>query len=168
MPSPAQVGVILAEVARIRPELAAFFGCLYYAALRPEEAVALRRDDLILPALPLALEVGVLAEPAERLGQFQPRAHRFGVAAHRLGPEPGRFGHRGQRPGVPLPPRPGQVVAARADGGRRAPGHRLRGSLDRMRWRRERRGDAGDAQLDSGLSRRLTTAALAAGRCLTG
>jgi integrase len=42
--------VILAEVARIRPELEAFFGCLYYAALRPEEAVALRRDDLILPA----------------------------------------------------------------------------------------------------------------------
>ena len=42
--------MILAEVARIRPELAAFFGCLYYAALRPEEAVALRRDDLILPA----------------------------------------------------------------------------------------------------------------------
>ena len=50
VPSAAQVGVILAEVARIRPELAAFFGCLYYAALRPEEAVALRRDDLILPA----------------------------------------------------------------------------------------------------------------------
>ena len=50
VPSPAQVGVILAGVACIRPELAAFFGCLYYAALRPEEAVALRRDDLILPA----------------------------------------------------------------------------------------------------------------------
>jgi integrase len=50
VPSPAQVGTILAEVTRIRPELAAFFGCLYYAALRPEEAVALRRDDLILPA----------------------------------------------------------------------------------------------------------------------
>ena len=50
VPSPAQVGVILAEVARIRPELGAFFGCLYYAALRPEEAVALRRADLILPA----------------------------------------------------------------------------------------------------------------------
>jgi len=48
--SPAQVRAILAEVSRIRPELAAFFGCLYYAALRPEEAVALRRDDLILPA----------------------------------------------------------------------------------------------------------------------
>jgi integrase len=50
VPSPAQVRAILAQVARIRPELAAFFGCLYYAALRPEEAVALRRDDLVLPA----------------------------------------------------------------------------------------------------------------------
>ena len=45
---PAQVQAILAQVDRIRPELAAFFGCLYYAALRPEEAVALRRDDLLL------------------------------------------------------------------------------------------------------------------------
>jgi len=42
VPSPAQVRVILAEVSRLRPELTAFFGCLYYAALRPEEAVALR------------------------------------------------------------------------------------------------------------------------------
>lgn len=50
VPSPAQVRAILTQVVRIRPELAAFFGCLYYAALRPEEAVALRRDDLILPA----------------------------------------------------------------------------------------------------------------------
>ena len=48
--SPTQVRAILAEVARLRPELTAFFGCLYYAALRPEEAVALRRADLILPA----------------------------------------------------------------------------------------------------------------------
>ena len=50
MASPAQVQAILAAVARIRPELAAFFGCLYYAALRPEEAVALRRADCHLPA----------------------------------------------------------------------------------------------------------------------
>jgi len=48
--SPAQVWAILAHVVRARPELAAFFGCLYYAALRPEEAVALRRDKLLLPA----------------------------------------------------------------------------------------------------------------------
>ena len=48
--SPAQVRAILAQVMCARPELAAFFGCLYYAALCPEEAVALRRKDLILPA----------------------------------------------------------------------------------------------------------------------
>ena len=48
--SPAQVRAILAQVGCVRPELAAFFGCLYYAALRPEEAVTLRRADLILPA----------------------------------------------------------------------------------------------------------------------
>jgi integrase len=47
--SPAQVQTILDSIHRTRPELAAFFGCLYYAALRPEEAVALHRDDLTLP-----------------------------------------------------------------------------------------------------------------------
>src|SRR6266700_1131409 len=47
--SPAQVHAILAGVTRIRPELTAFFACLYYAALRPEEAVALRSRDLVLP-----------------------------------------------------------------------------------------------------------------------
>src|SRR5450631_1139751 len=44
------VDAILTQVTRIRPELTAFFGCLYYAARRPEEAVALRRDSLTLPA----------------------------------------------------------------------------------------------------------------------
>jgi len=47
--SPAQVGAILAQVNSTRPELTAFFGCLYHAALRPAEAVALRGEDLILP-----------------------------------------------------------------------------------------------------------------------
>lgn len=47
--SPSQVRTILANVARLRPELTAFFGYLYYAALRPEEAVALRRANLVLP-----------------------------------------------------------------------------------------------------------------------
>ena len=36
-------------MARIRPDLAAFFGCLYYAALRPEEAIALRAADCYFP-----------------------------------------------------------------------------------------------------------------------
>jgi integrase len=48
--SPTQIRAILAQVVFVRPDLVAFFGCLYYAALRPEEAVALRRSDLILPA----------------------------------------------------------------------------------------------------------------------
>jgi integrase len=47
--SPDQVAALLDAVARTRPELAAFFGCLYYAALRPEEAVALRLADCQLP-----------------------------------------------------------------------------------------------------------------------
>ena len=47
--TPAEVQAILAEVTRIRPELTAFFGCLYYAALRPAEAVALRADSCDLP-----------------------------------------------------------------------------------------------------------------------
>ena len=48
--SPAQAEALLAAVARIRPSLAAFFGCLYYGALRPEEAVALRLGDCYLPS----------------------------------------------------------------------------------------------------------------------
>jgi integrase len=47
--SPAQVSALLDALSRTRPELAAFFGCLYYAALRPEEAVALRLADCHLP-----------------------------------------------------------------------------------------------------------------------
>ena len=43
--SPAEVQAILAEITKVRPELTAFFGCLYYAALRPAEAVALRADS---------------------------------------------------------------------------------------------------------------------------
>ncbi len=48
--SPAQVSALLEAVARNQPELTAFFGCLYYAALRPEEAVALRLADCDLPS----------------------------------------------------------------------------------------------------------------------
>jgi integrase len=49
VPCHGQVQAVLAQVSRIRPELTAFFGCLYYAALRPEEAVVLRRADCHLP-----------------------------------------------------------------------------------------------------------------------
>jgi hypothetical protein len=47
--SPARVSALPYAVARTRPERTAFFGCLYYAALRPEEAVALRYANCQLP-----------------------------------------------------------------------------------------------------------------------
>ena len=46
--TPAEVQAILAEVTTIRPELTAFLGCLYYAALRPAEAAALCADSCTL------------------------------------------------------------------------------------------------------------------------
>lgn len=48
--SPAQVRQLLAATAAQRPELAAFFACLYYAFLRPAEAAALALGCCGLPA----------------------------------------------------------------------------------------------------------------------
>ena len=51
--SPAQVRSLLAAVRSLGDRgahLEAFYGCLYYAALRPSEAVMLRQADLHLPA----------------------------------------------------------------------------------------------------------------------
>jgi integrase len=50
--SPAQARSLLAAVRGLSgrgQHLEAFFGCLYYAALRPSEAVMLREGDLYLP-----------------------------------------------------------------------------------------------------------------------
>jgi integrase len=44
---PRQVRQLLAAVEQLRPELAAFFGCLYYASMRPGEAVSLRKADCV-------------------------------------------------------------------------------------------------------------------------
>lgn len=50
-----ETGQALLEAVRAqRPSglrLVAFFGVLYYAGLRPEEAVNLRKDDVMLPPL---------------------------------------------------------------------------------------------------------------------
>ena len=74
--SPEQVSAMLDAVSRTRPELTAFFGCLYYAALRPEEAVALRTSDCHLPTS------GVGHAPA-RFGCAQDR-RRMDQRRHRL------------------------------------------------------------------------------------
>lgn len=51
--NPVQVSVLLDAVGKLEgigPRLVAFFACLYYAALRPSEAAALRKQDCYLPA----------------------------------------------------------------------------------------------------------------------
>jgi len=52
VPNPMQARTLLEAVAtqpRSGPRLVAFFGCLYYAAMRPEEAVGLTKANLALP-----------------------------------------------------------------------------------------------------------------------
>ncbi|MFD7015802.1 hypothetical protein [Streptomyces sp. NPDC059928] len=52
VPNPAQVARLLAAVAQQRgrgPHLEAFFGCMYYAAMRPAEVIHLRLDQCHLP-----------------------------------------------------------------------------------------------------------------------
>jgi integrase len=51
--NPLQARTLLAAVkfqGRSGPRLIAFFGVMYFAALRPEEAVNLQVDDLVLPS----------------------------------------------------------------------------------------------------------------------
>lgn len=47
--NPDQAGALLAAIRQVRPELEAFFACLYYAGLRPAEARGLTQDNLTLP-----------------------------------------------------------------------------------------------------------------------
>lgn len=52
VPNPVQARTLLnavREYGRIGPRLVAFFACLYFAGLRPEEAVALKKENLSLP-----------------------------------------------------------------------------------------------------------------------
>ncbi len=51
MINPQQARALLDAVAAQRSgrRLVAFFGCMYYSALRPSEALALRLEDLVLP-----------------------------------------------------------------------------------------------------------------------
>ena len=131
--SPGQVDAIFKQVARIRPELTAFFGCPYYAALRPEEAVALRRDGLILPAsgwgqltLTAALPRSArLDRQRHRTRTSRPKApprrrhqNRSHPAAASLPPPlaPAGTRHRARRAAVPrCPRRPAQRKPLRPD-----------------------------------------------------
>ncbi|MET8741933.1 site-specific integrase [Streptomyces sp. NPDC004728] len=53
VPNPRQAAVLIDAVRQLSARgehLAAFFGCLYYAAMRPSEIAALREEDCVLPA----------------------------------------------------------------------------------------------------------------------
>src|SRR5262249_47003348 len=62
--SPRQVRQLLAAVTSIRPDLAAFFGCLYYATMRPGEAVVLRQADCVNRTVPWTITV--INNPSQR------------------------------------------------------------------------------------------------------
>jgi integrase len=64
------------------PRLVAFFAIIYYAALRPEEAVNLRRDNVTLPPLVPNAAAGEWEEPADDWGEL-----RFCSAAPEVGAE---------------------------------------------------------------------------------
>jgi integrase len=83
--NPAQARRLLASVRHqlpSGPRLVAFFAVLYYAGLRPEEAVSLRRDNLTLPPLVQNPETGDWKEPADNWGEL-----RFSTAAPEAGAE---------------------------------------------------------------------------------
>ena len=101
--SPAQAEALLAAVAWIRPELTAFFGCLYYGALRPEEAIALRLADCYLPRRGWGMLTLLRPRPAPpRPGPATAPATNSAASStgprERSGPSPSR------RPGHDAPP----------------------------------------------------------------
>jgi integrase len=96
--SPAQVRSLLAavrELSKRGQHLEAFFACLYYAALRPSEAVMLREADLYLPGRGGGGSSWPHQEVRHHPGQAdlpdRPGRHPPGLRLQRgLGPRPGR------------------------------------------------------------------------------
>ncbi|WP_441245592.1 hypothetical protein [Kitasatospora sp. McL0602] len=65
--SPEQAAAMLAAVdrqGRRGPRLVAFFGCIYYAGMRPAEVVHLRKDRCVLPAKGWGSSTSMAAAPA--------------------------------------------------------------------------------------------------------
>ncbi len=72
--NPAQARRLL-EAVRVQlpsgPRLVAFFAVIYYAALRPEEAANLRRDNITLPQLVRNVATGEWEEPVDNWGELR-------------------------------------------------------------------------------------------------
>ncbi|WP_182883275.1 tyrosine-type recombinase/integrase [Microbispora sp. H10949] len=68
-----QARALLAAVEGQKPSgkrLVAFFGLMYYAALRPEEVINLRKDNVTLPPLIRNPDTGELEAPADSWGEL--------------------------------------------------------------------------------------------------
>ena len=80
--NPEQARALLSAVREIYPSLEAFFGCLYYAGLRPSEARHLRDTDLALPASGWGTSPCVgPPKPVVRLGQIQGRPTKTALSS---------------------------------------------------------------------------------------
>ena len=106
--SPAQAQALLAAVRAQGPRgahLEAFFGCLYYAAMRPSEVVSLREGDCHLPARGWGRIDLAASEPRAGRGldrrRRRPRGPRPQAprrARDAVGPHPARAGRAAARP----------------------------------------------------------------------
>jgi integrase len=116
--SPRQVSCLLGKVEQLAPELTAFFGCLYYACMRPGEAVILGEDDCTrLPESGWGLLL--LSESAPRVGSEwtdSGTAHEKRHLKHRA--------KKITRP-VPIPPELVMLIRGHIDGFGLAPGGRI-------------------------------------------
>ena len=113
------------------PRLVAFFAVVYYAALRPEEAVNLRRDNITLPPLVWNAATSNWGEPVDNWGEL-----RFCLAAPEVGVEWTDNGtrreqrHLKSRPAgewrrVPVPPPLTRLLRAHLEEFGTAPGGRV-------------------------------------------
>ncbi len=129
-----------------RPRLVAFFAAIYYAGLRPEEAVSLRKDNITISPLVGNPANHSWEEPADNWGEL-----RFSAAAPEAGAEWTDDGQRrdhrhlksrarsasgagcqSRRPN-PHPPRPSPRVRDRPRRARLRPAPRLRVHLAQRR-----------------------------------
>jgi integrase len=158
------------EQAPSGPRLVAFFAVIYYAGLRPEEAVNLRGDNVALPPLVLNEATGSWEEPGDGWGEM-----RFCSAATEIGAEwtddDSRREHRhlkaraqGEWRRVPVPPpltrllrshldRFGGAPAGRVFSGVR--GGELASVTYRRVWDRARQAALTPAEYASPLARRV-------------
>ncbi|GAA1520707.1 tyrosine-type recombinase/integrase [Sphaerisporangium rubeum] len=159
------------EQTRSGPRLVAFFAVMYYAALRPEEVVNLREDNVILPALVLNEETGEWEEPANGWGELHlaaaaPFAGREWTDGGTLREERA-LKHRadGHTRAVPCPPALTRTLRAhmavaygRGPDGRLffgEQGGELPGITYRRAWKKARRTALTDREYASPLARRV-------------